>query len=58
MATYAMCTHVHVPRTCTVHVHVPHICVGALSDLRAVKKQHFGTHHSPMEILSLNSSIA
>ena len=31
---------------------------GALSDLRAVKKQHFGIHHPPVEILSLKSSIA
>jgi hypothetical protein len=29
----------------------------ALSDLRAVKKEHFGIHHLPEEILSLNSSI-
>ena len=31
---------------------------GALSDLRAVKKQHFGIHHTPEEILSPKSSIA
>ena len=41
--------------TCTV----VHECMfGALSDLRAVKKQHFGIHHPPAEILSLKSSIA
>ena len=44
------------------HSTVPHERIHdmyrALSDLRAVKKQHFGIHHPPAEILSLNSSIA
>ena len=39
--------------TCTVHVHVPHICVGALSDLRAVKKLHFGIHLQPSASFAL-----
>jgi len=43
--------------TVLVHMYYIHVVPGALSDLRAVKKEHFGIHHLPEEILSLNSSI-
>jgi len=48
---------VHMYTHVCVHVHIHHVLPGALSDLRAVKKEHFGIHHLPEEILSLNSSI-
>ena len=53
-----VCAHCHRTSTSTVIANnVMHV-LRALSDLRAVKKQHFGIHHPPAEILSLKSSIA
>ena len=61
--TYIQFIHVHCIRLTpyiglTIHtINHTYIHTWALSDLRGVKKQHFGIHHHPAEILSLNSSL-